>query len=331
VLSTLSFVARIAPLADIISGSIRYGPALEEKGVLSLADVKRLDAGDLRELIPNMGARNCLREQIQKMPPPAAAAPPAGTACLNAAIGGEFSFADVELLLSNLILFDTFIFGFTVTLMTTTFNHDDLLAADQRYWKLEPGFYKSHSFLFCCVAAALILITSLMIGLMLAISLGFSKCREQPDSFQRWIVLGQPLTCIAYLLFIVGFGFFFVASSQAVDMKFPRYPLSPTRGATYQFDGEDSLRFNSTNKTLILVETANQTYDGKYVREWWYPLHDYDNGGGGRSFGLGWVFAYRAFYFSVTILLGSLAFGIFGIALFNIHDNRHKRHHPGGS
>ena len=165
VLSTPSSVARIAPLADIISGSIRYGPALEEAGVLSLADVKRLDAQDLRELIPNlnMGARNCLREQIQKMK----AAPPT-TWLLIAAIGGECSFEDVELLLSNLILFDTFIFGFAVTLMTT-FDHDDLLAADTRYWKLEPGFYKSHSFLFCCVAAALILITSLMIGLMLAI------------------------------------------------------------------------------------------------------------------------------------------------------------------
>ena len=250
---------------------------------------------------------------------------------LNTAIGGECSFEDVELLLNNLILFDTFIFGFAVTLMTT-FDHDDLLAADTRYWKLEPGYYLSHSFLFCSVTAALILIASLMIGLMLAISLGFSKCREQPHSFRRWIVIGQPLTCIAYLLFIVGFGFFFIASSQAVDLKFPRYPLSPTRGATFNYNGlgEESLRFNSTTETLILVETAAETYDGKYVREWWFPLGP--DSAAGRSFGLGWVFAYRAFFTSAGILIVFSVLGVVGIALFNLHDSWHERHwHRPGS
>jgi tetratricopeptide (TPR) repeat protein len=88
VFGTLRFAARIAPSADI-SGSIRYGPILEARGILSLADVMMLRADDLKELFPvDMGGRIRLREKIEELKdarptndggsaihPPAAAAP----------------------------------------------------------------------------------------------------------------------------------------------------------------------------------------------------------------------------------------------------------------
>lgn len=153
---------------------------------------------------------------------------------LRNALGSNCSFEDVESLVGNLILLDTFLFGFAVTLMTSTFSHDDLLAADTRYWILEPGCYASHIFMWCAMVSGQILVGSLLIGLFLVISLGFSDCRAHKCSFRRWLVLGRPLTCVAYLMFIVGFGFFFIASSLAVDLILPRYPISPTVGVQFK-------------------------------------------------------------------------------------------------
>jgi hypothetical protein len=241
---------------------------------------------------------------------------------LRHALGANCSFEDVESLVGNLILFDTFLFGFAVTLMTSTFSHDDLLAADTRFWILEPGCYASHMFLWYAMASGLILVGSLLIGLILAISLGFSDCRERKSSFRRWLVLGRPLTCVAYLMFIVGFGFFFIASSLAVDLIFPRYPISPTVGVQFCFpEVERTRRFNMTDSTLITVKDYDEALDGKYLREWWYPL-DSMGGRKGHTFGLAWAFSLRSYYSSAGMLIGMSTVGVIGIVAFNFVDAR---------
>jgi hypothetical protein len=246
---------------------------------------------------------------------------------LRNAFGANCSFEDVESLVGNLILFDTFLFGFSVTLMTGTFSHDDLLNADTRYWILEPGCYVSQNFLWCAIVSGQILVGSLLLGLFLAISLAFSDCRERKSSFRRWLVLGRPLTCVAYLMFIAGFGFFFIASSLAVDLKFPRYPISPKVGFQFCFpEDEGPLRFNTSDKSLITVE--NQAEDGKYLRdtEWWYRYSWSSQCSQapdvGCSYGLAYVLSMRTFYNSTLLLVLMAIVGIIGILAFNVIDAR---------
>jgi hypothetical protein len=208
---------------------------------------------------------------------------------LRNALGSKCSFEDVESLVNNLILFDTFLFAFSTTLMTGTFSHDELLAQDTRDWMLR-GCYLSHHFLWFATTSGLILVVSLLLGLILAISLGFSNCRENERSFERWRVLGRPLTCIAYLLFVLGFAYFFMTSALAVDLIFPRYPISPTEGVKTCFpEVEFPLRFDTSTSSLITLKNGNDTSDGKYLREWWYPL-DSMGSRKGRTFGLAWAF-----------------------------------------
>ena len=254
---------------------------------------------------------------------------------LRNALGANCSFEDVESLVGNLILFDTFLFGFAVTLMTSTFSHDDLLAADTRFWILEPGCYASHIFMWCAMASGQILVGSLLIGLFLAISLGFSDCREHKSSFRRWLVLGRPLTCVASLMFIVGFGFLFIASSLAVDLIFPRYPISPTVGVQFCFpEVEGTSRFNKSNNSLITVieyaDAFNNTLDGK--REWWYPLSYASRCSrardGGCSYGLASVLSLRTFFNSAALLIFMSTAGIMGIVAFNVTDARFSSADP---
>ena len=252
---------------------------------------------------------------------------------LRNALSANCSFEDVESLVGNLILFDTFLFGFAVTLMTSTFSHDDLLAADTRHWILEPGCYASHMFMWCAMVSGQILVGSLLIGLFLAISLGFSDCREHKCSFRRWLVLGRPLTCVAYLMFIVGFGFFFIASSLAVDLIFPRYPISPTVGVQFCFpENEGPLRFNTSSNTLITVQNQADTFDGKYLREWWYPLSYAARCSrardGGCSYGLASVLSLRTFFNSAALLILVSTAGIMGIVAFNVMDARFSSADP---
>jgi hypothetical protein len=239
---------------------------------------------------------------------------------LRNALGAHCSFEDIEGLVGNLILFDTFLFGFSVTLMTGTFSHDDLLEADTRSWILEQGCYTSHRFLYTAMVSSLLLVCSLLLGLMLALSLGFSDCRERQSSFERWLVLGRPATCLAYLMFIAGFGLFFMASAVAVVMIFPRYPMSPKVGAQFCFPDEGSLRFNSGAGTLITLQTRNDTLLGGDLNEWWYFIHP--DSAEGRYFGLAWILAMRTFSFSQAMLIIIGALGVVGIVAFNLVDAR---------
>jgi hypothetical protein len=232
------------------------------------------------------------------------------------------SFEDVESLVSNLILFDTFLFAFSATLMTGTFSHDDLLEQDTRDWMLRPGCYQSHDFLWFATTTELILVCSLLLGLTLGLSLGFSNCRENERSFERWLVFGRPLTCFAYLLFVLGFGYFFMTSALAADLIYPRYPISPAVGVKTCFpEVEFPLRFDTSTNTLITLQNINDTSDGKYLREWWYPL-DSTGRRKGHTFGLAWAFALRSYYTMAALLIGISIVGVFGIVAFNFVDAR---------
>lgn len=221
-----------------------------------------------------------LQESNQRSAPTGTVSAPKGVFRLVAAFkriltSSTNSFEDAESLLNNLVLFAAFTYAFSTSLMTGTFSHDDLVAADQRHavirlgnleWKGEANALISTRFLYAGETSSCMLIITMLLGLFLIISLSFSDCRECPAALNKWLRVGAPLIALSYALFIGGLVSFFNAAHLSIELNYPMYPVPPDvnfwRGdlgirKRYQWEHV----FNFTSMEMIFL-TGEEVLDG---------------------------------------------------------------------
>lgn len=228
----------------------------------------------------------------------------------------QCSFEDVEGLVNNLILFATFSFAFSSTLVSGTWSHDDLVEADTRaaelFWSEEWLDKKdaeekpfSVGFLQCGYVSMMLLLISVLIGLFMSISLGMSNARESEESLKRWLRFGQPLTLVGYILFFIGMQQFFFAAHLSCEMMYPRYSIP--KGGISDTQPWKNYYDRDANEMIPMTpaEVGEAKDPGVYLSDWNVHL------------GLAWCWSQSYYNVMVFTMWSLFIFGIAGIIGFN--------------
>ena len=161
----------------------------------------------------------------------------------------QHSFEDIEGLINNLLMLNTFTLGFSISFLAA-FEWEALVAMDERYWKVFSGTYagdaedsgklmiesfgeqhigEDYSFspsgtiLVRGMRSTTCLTFSLIVGLASYVSMCLSDAREDQKFFIKWYSCFKWIILAGYCLYVAGFTLFYLMVSASVYGLFPMY------------------------------------------------------------------------------------------------------------
>ena len=161
----------------------------------------------------------------------------------------QHSFEDIEGLINNLLMLNTFTLGFSISFLAA-FENEALLEMDERYWNVFMGNYEgnaedsgklmiesfgeqhigehysfspSGTILVRGMRSTTCLTFSLIVGLASYVSMCLSDAREDQKFFVKWYSWFKWIILAGYCLYVAGFTLFYLMVSASVYGLFPMY------------------------------------------------------------------------------------------------------------
>lgn len=161
----------------------------------------------------------------------------------------QHSFEDIEGLINNLLMLNTFTLGFSISFLAA-FENEALLAMDQRYFNVFTGAFKgsaddsgklmiesfgeqhigedyslspSGTILVRGMRSTTCLTFSLIVGLASYVSMCLSDAREDHKFFIKWYSWFKWIILSGYCLYVAGFTLFYLMVSASAYALFPMY------------------------------------------------------------------------------------------------------------
>mmetsp|Transcript_1856 Transcript_1856/g.7454 ORF Transcript_1856/g.7454 Transcript_1856/m.7454 type:complete len:286 (-) Transcript_1856:1697-2554(-) len=162
----------------------------------------------------------------------------------------QHSFEDIEGLINNLLMLNTFTLGFSISFLAA-FENEKLLEMDQRYWNVFMGetyqgsdddsgklmiesFGEQHigedyslspsgTILVRGMRSTTCLTFSLIVGLASYVSMCLSDAREDQKFFIKWYSWFKWIILTGYCLYVAGFTLFYLMVSASAYALFPMY------------------------------------------------------------------------------------------------------------
>ena len=161
----------------------------------------------------------------------------------------QHSFEDIEGLINNLLMLNTFTLGFSISFLAA-FENEALLAMDQRYFNVFTGDFKgsaddsgklmiesfgeqhigedyslspSGTILVRGMRSTTCLTFSLIVGLASYVSMCLSDAREDHKFFIKWYSWFKWIILAGYCLYVAGFTLFYLMVSASAYALFPMY------------------------------------------------------------------------------------------------------------
>ena len=161
----------------------------------------------------------------------------------------QHSFEDIEGLINNLLMLNTFTLGFSISFLAA-FENEALLAMDQRYFNVFTGDFKgsaddsgklmiesfgeqhigedyslspSGTILVRGMRSTTCLTFSLIVGLASYVSMCLSDAREDMKFFIKWYSCFKWIILAGYCLYVAGFTLFYLMVSASAYALFPMY------------------------------------------------------------------------------------------------------------
>lgn len=161
----------------------------------------------------------------------------------------QHSFEDIEGLINNLLMLNTFTLGFSISFLAA-FENEALLAMDQRYFNVFTGAFKgsaddsgklmiesfgeqhigedyslspSGTILVRGMRSTTCLTFSLIVGLASYVSMCLSDAREDHKFFIKWYSWFKWIILAGYCLYVAGFTLFYLMVSASAYALFPMY------------------------------------------------------------------------------------------------------------
>ena len=161
----------------------------------------------------------------------------------------QHSFEDIEGLINNLLMLNTFTLGFSISFLAA-FENEALLEMDERYWNVFEGNYEgkaedsgklmiesfgeqrigedysfspSGTILVRGMRSTTCLTFSLIVGLASYVSMCLSDAREDMKFFIKWYTCFKWIILAGYCIYVAGFTLFYLMVSASVYGLFPMY------------------------------------------------------------------------------------------------------------
>ena len=161
----------------------------------------------------------------------------------------QHSFEDIEGLINNLLMLNTFTLGFSISFLAA-FENEALLEMDERYWNVFEGNYEgkaedsgklmiesfgeqrigedysfspSGTILVRGMRSTTCLTFSLIVGLASYVSMCLSDAREDQKFFVKWYSWFKWIILAGYCLYVAGFTLFYLMVSASAYALFPMY------------------------------------------------------------------------------------------------------------
>ena len=161
----------------------------------------------------------------------------------------QHSFEDIEGLINNLLMLNTFTLGFSISFLAA-FENEALLEMDERYWNVFMGNYEgnaedsgklmiesfgeqhigedyslspSGTILVRGMRSTTCLTFSLIVGLASYVSMCLSDAREDQKFFVKWYSWFKWIILAGYCLYVAGFTLFYLMVSASAYALFPMY------------------------------------------------------------------------------------------------------------
>lgn len=161
----------------------------------------------------------------------------------------QHSFEDIEGLINNLLMLNTFTLGFSISFLAA-FENEALLAMDQRYFNVFTGAFKgsaddsgklmiesfgeqnigedyslspSGTILVRGMRSTTCLTFSLIVGLASYVSMCLSDAREDQKFFIKWYSWFKWIILSGYCLYVAGFTLFYLMVAASAYALFPMY------------------------------------------------------------------------------------------------------------
>ena len=162
----------------------------------------------------------------------------------------QHSFEDIEGLINNLLMLNTFTLGFSISFLAA-FEWEKLVEMDERYWKVFKGdtyagdaddsgklmiesfgeqhigedysFSPSGTILVRGMRSTTCLTFSLIVGLASYVSMCLSDAREDQKFFVKWYSWFKWIILAGYCLYVAGFTLFYLMVSASAYALFPMY------------------------------------------------------------------------------------------------------------
>ena len=162
----------------------------------------------------------------------------------------QHSFEDIEGLINNLLMLNTFTLGFSISFLAA-FENEALLAMDQRYFNVFQGtlfkgsaddsgklmiesFGEQHigedyslspsgTILVRGMRSTTCLTFSLIVGLASYVSMCLSDAREDQKFFIKWYSWFKWIILTGYCLYVAGFTLFYLMVAASAYALFPMY------------------------------------------------------------------------------------------------------------
>ena len=161
----------------------------------------------------------------------------------------QHSFEDIEGLINNLLMLNTFTLGFSISFLAA-FENEALLEMDERYWNVFEGNYEgkaedsgklmiesfgeqrigedysfspSGTILVRGMRSTTCLTFSLIVGLASYVSMCLSDAREDQKFFIKWYSWFKWIILSGYCLYVAGFTLFYLMVAASAYALFPMY------------------------------------------------------------------------------------------------------------
>ena len=161
----------------------------------------------------------------------------------------QHSFEDIEGLINNLLMLNTFTLGFSISFLAA-FENEALLEMDERYWNVFMGKYEgnaedsgklmiesfgeqhigedysfspSGTILVRGMRSTTCLTFSLIVGLASYVSMCLSDAREDQKFFVKWYSWFKWIILAGYCLYVAGFTLFYLMVAASAYALFPMY------------------------------------------------------------------------------------------------------------
>ena len=161
----------------------------------------------------------------------------------------QHSFEDIEGLINNLLMLNTFTLGFSISFLAA-FENEALLEMDERYWNVFMGKYEgnaedsgklmiesfgeqhigenysfspSGTILVRGMRSTTCLTFSLIVGLASYVSMCLSDAREDQKFFVKWYSWFKWIILTGYCLYVAGFTLFYLMVAASAYALFPMY------------------------------------------------------------------------------------------------------------
>ena len=161
----------------------------------------------------------------------------------------QHSFEDIEGLINNLLMLNTFTLGFSISFLAA-FENEKLLEMDERYFNVFNGLFKgsaddsgklmiesfreqhigedyslspSGTILVRGMRSTTCLTFSLIVGLASYVSMCLSDAREDQKFFIKWYSWFKWIILTGYCLYVAGFTLFYLMVAASAYALFPMY------------------------------------------------------------------------------------------------------------